>query len=104
MLSTYNTNEGTVVHVSCLDDGYVLKGATELTCLPSGQWSSNIPSCGCKFFLFYSISFFIHRDPAVTVKTALQTLFLYFNLCLSVKFDSQLFAFISYLLNVITNR
>lgn len=48
MLSTYNTNVGTVVHVSCLDDDYVLKGPNELTCLPSGQWSTNIPSCGFK--------------------------------------------------------
>ena len=42
-----STTFGSVVTHSC-DDGYLLVGADEQTCLESGNWSTPLPSCESK--------------------------------------------------------
>ena len=42
------TTFGSVVTHSC-DDGFVLVGADERTCLESGNWSAPLPSCESKY-------------------------------------------------------
>ena len=39
-----DTSLGAVVNHTC-DDGFVLQGAMERECLPSGEWSAPLPTC-----------------------------------------------------------
>ena len=43
-ISSNRTIFGTTVTFSC-EDGYRLKGDSELTCFPNGSWSNPEPSC-----------------------------------------------------------
>jgi len=41
------TTVGSVANHTC-DEGYVLVGADERECLPTGMWSAPLPTCNSK--------------------------------------------------------
>lgn len=54
IIGSQNTKLNTRVKFSCAR-GNNLIGATEIVCLPSGNWSDPIPACESKFIDYYSI-------------------------------------------------
>ena len=47
------TREEDKVNFFC-DDGFVLNGSSQVTCLSTGEWSDNWPNCESMYMLTYT--------------------------------------------------